>query len=147
MVLCLNVAFLPKVLSHTHLNQSIQFAHFDSPSEEGGSELLCPVRALKAYIAATASIRQSAEMFVCHSGPNRGCTLSRRRLFHWVVDTITHAYGASGTTSGIFTRFYRANVANPRAMIVVLRLSSAASNEYGGCWILCDLVSMGRSVL
>ena len=61
-----NVAFLPKVISRTHLNQPIQLARFDSPSEEGRSELLCPVRALKAYIAATASIRQS-ESIVCVS--------------------------------------------------------------------------------
>ncbi|KAK0136957.1 hypothetical protein N1851_026823 [Merluccius polli] len=95
-VLWPNVAFLPKVLSRTHLNQPIRLARFDSPSEEGRSELLCPVRALRAYIAATAGIRQSEQLFVCHGGPNRGCALSKQRLSHWVVDAITHAYGASG---------------------------------------------------
>ncbi|KAK0147606.1 hypothetical protein N1851_012909 [Merluccius polli] len=95
-VLWPNVAFLPKVLSRTHLNQPIRLARFDSPSEEGRSELLCPVRALRAYIAATAGIRQSEQLFVCHGGPNRGCALSKQRLSHWVVNAITHAYGASG---------------------------------------------------
>ncbi|KAK0130707.1 hypothetical protein N1851_034661 [Merluccius polli] len=95
-VLWPNVAFLPKVLSRTHLNQPIRLARFDSPSEEGRSELLCPVRALRAYIAATAGIRQSEQLFVCHGGPNRGCALSKQRLSHWVVDAIAHAYGASG---------------------------------------------------
>ncbi|KAK0156350.1 hypothetical protein N1851_000347 [Merluccius polli] len=88
--------FLPKVLSRTHLNQPIRLTRFDSTSEEGSSELLCPVRALKAYIAATASIRQSEQLFVCHDGPNWGCALSKQRLSHWVIDAITHAYGASG---------------------------------------------------
>ncbi|KAK0155322.1 hypothetical protein N1851_002331 [Merluccius polli] len=95
-VLWPNVAFLSKVLSRTHLNQPIRLARFDSSSEEGRSELLCPVRALRAYIAATAGIRQSEQLFVCHGGPNRGCALSKQRLSHWVVDAITHAYGASG---------------------------------------------------
>ncbi|KAK0139592.1 hypothetical protein N1851_023527 [Merluccius polli] len=95
-VLWPNVAFLPKVHSRTHLNQPIRLARFDSPSEEGRSELLCPVRALRAYIAATAGIRQSEQLFVRHSGPNRGCALSKQRLSHWVVDAIMHAYGASG---------------------------------------------------
>ncbi|KAK0150202.1 hypothetical protein N1851_008886 [Merluccius polli] len=95
-VLWANVAFLPKVLSRTHLNQPIRLARFDSPSEECRSELLCPVRALRAYIAATAGIRQSEQLFVCHGGPNRGRALSKQRLSHWVVDAIAHAYGASG---------------------------------------------------
>ncbi|KAK0136265.1 hypothetical protein N1851_027837 [Merluccius polli] len=151
-VLWPNVAFLPKVLSRTHLNQPIRLARFDSPSEEGRSELLCPVWALRAYIAATAGIRQ-------------GCALSKQRLSHWVVDAIVHAYGASGcpppsgvrchstrsvatswaalrgvpleaicaaaswATPGTFTRFYRVNVAGHCPMAAVLRPSSADSKE------------------
>ena len=84
------------VLPRNHLNQPIQLAHFDPPSEEGGYELLCPVRALRAYISATADIRQSKQLFVCHGGPNRGRALTKQRLSHWVVDTITQAYRASG---------------------------------------------------
>ncbi|KAK0151644.1 hypothetical protein N1851_007054 [Merluccius polli] len=153
-VLWPNVAFLPKVLSRTHLNQPIRLARFDSPSEEGRSELLCPVRALRAYIAAAAGIRQ-------------GCALSKQRLSHWVVDAIAHAYGASGrpppsgvrchstrsvatswaalrgvpleaicaaaswATPGTFTRFYRVNFAGHCPMAAVLRPSSADSKE---CW-------------
>ncbi len=49
-----NVAFLPKVLAATYVNQPIRLARFDMPAEEGGSSLLCPVRALRAYIGATA---------------------------------------------------------------------------------------------
>lgn len=91
-----NVAFLPKVLSHAHLNQPIRLARFDPPPGEGpGLELLCPVRALRAYVGATARIRRAEQLFLCHSGANKGGALSRQRLSHWIVDTIGHAYEAS----------------------------------------------------
>ena len=81
---------------HAPILTNLSSCCFDSPSEEGKSELLCPVRVLKAYIAATASIRQSEHLFVCHSGPDRDCALSKQRLSHWIVNAITHAYGAGG---------------------------------------------------
>ncbi|KAK5895025.1 hypothetical protein CesoFtcFv8_011654 [Champsocephalus esox] len=91
-----NVAFLPKVLPLAHSNRPIQLARFNIPQENGTPELLCPVRALRAYIDATACIRQSEQLFVCHGGTRKGHALSKQRLSHWVVDTITCAYGASG---------------------------------------------------
>ena len=90
-----NVAFLPKVLTTTYVNQPIKLACFDPPSGEGGSPLLCPVRALQAYIDATAGIRQGDQLFVCYGGPRRGSALSKQRLSHWIVDTIEHAYRTS----------------------------------------------------
>ncbi|XP_074544636.1 uncharacterized protein LOC141804209 [Halichoeres trimaculatus] len=62
-----NAAFLPKVLSRAHLNQPIRLARFDPPSgeTEDEPELLCPVRALRVYTAATAGLRrQRAESAV-----------------------------------------------------------------------------------
>ena len=56
--------------------------------------LLCPVRALRAYIRATKRIRRSEQLFLCHAGPNKGCALSKQRLSHWIVETINHAYSA-----------------------------------------------------
>ena len=44
----------------------------------------------------SADIRQSEQLFVCHGGPNRGRALTKQRLSHWVLDTITQAYRASG---------------------------------------------------
>ena len=92
-----NTAFLPKVLSTAHLNQPIRLAQFNPPLGERTDqlELLCPVRALRAYIGATARIRRSDQLFVCHGGPTKGGALSKQRLSHWVVDTISHAYQAS----------------------------------------------------
>ena len=132
---------------------------------------------LKAYIVATASIQQSEQLFVCHDGPNRGRALSNQRLSHWVVNAITHAYGASGRPppSGVrchstrsvatswaalrgvplealccgimgnawhFHKVLQCKRAGPYPMGAVLRPSSAASNEWAGCWNLCDLVGM-----
>ena len=74
-----NTAFLPKVLSRSHFNRPIQLAQFDPPSGEGEerSRLLCPVRALRAYVQTTAGIRQSEQLFLCYGGPRRGCALSK----------------------------------------------------------------------
>ena len=90
-----NIAFMPKVLSAAHLNQPIRLAQFiPPPGETGRMELLCPVRALRAYVRATKRIRRSEQLFLCYGGPNKGCALSKQRLSHWIVDTISHAYGA-----------------------------------------------------
>ena len=92
-----NVAFLPKVLATSHLNQPIRLAQFNPPPGESADrlELLCPVRALRAYVGATERIRRSEQLFICHGGRNKGHALSKQRLSHWIVDTISHAYGAS----------------------------------------------------
>ena len=139
-----NVAFLPKVLPGNHLNQPIQLARFDPPSGEDGSELLCPLRALRAYISATTGIRQSEQLFVCHGGPNRGCALTKQRLSHWIVETITHAYGASGrpppsrvrchstrsvSTSWAALRGVPLRTISPHPMGMVLMPSSAVSRQ------------------
>lgn len=93
-----NMAFLPKVWSRAHLDHPIQLAQYAPPPGEGGDqpEFLCPVRALRAYVAATASIRRSDQLFLCYGGPRRGCAVSKQRLSHWLVDVISHAYEASG---------------------------------------------------
>ena len=90
------VAFLSKVLPLAHSNRPIQLACINIPQESGTPELLCPVRALGAYVDATACIRQSEQLFVCHGGTRKACALSKQRLSHWVVDTIAHASGTSG---------------------------------------------------
>ena len=92
-----NTAFLPKVPSAVNINRPIRLARFTPPSGEAASqlELLCPVRALRAYIKATAHVRRAEQLFVCHDGARKGRALSKQRLSHWVVETIAHAYEAS----------------------------------------------------
>ena len=67
------------------------------PSGEGEerSRLLCPVRALRAYVQTTADMRQSEQLFVSYGGPRRGCALSKQRLSTWIVDVIAQAYKAN----------------------------------------------------
>ena len=91
-----NTAFLPKVLATAHLNQPIRLAQFNPPPGEQTDQLkLCPVRALRSYLGATTRIRRSEQLFLCHGGANKGHALSKQRLSHWVVDTITQAYHIS----------------------------------------------------
>ena len=93
-----NMAFVPKVVSGAHSNRPLVLARFQPPSEGSGhnSELLCPVRVLEAYIAATACVRHSDQLFLCYGGPKMGRPLSKQRLSHWIVGVICHAYRAGG---------------------------------------------------
>nr|XP_061802709.1 uncharacterized protein LOC133593969 [Nerophis lumbriciformis] len=89
-----NVAFMPKVLAGSRCNCPLRLARYRPPPGEGGSrqELLCPVRALRLYVDSTASFRRSSQLFVCYGARGRGSALSKQRLSHWVVDTISYSY-------------------------------------------------------
>nr|XP_061795427.1 uncharacterized protein LOC133586985 [Nerophis lumbriciformis] len=89
-----NVAFMPKVLAGSRCNRPLRLARYRPPPGEGGSrqELLCPVRALRLYVDSTASFRRSSQLFVCYGARGRGSALSKQRLSHWVVDTISYSY-------------------------------------------------------
>lgn len=93
-----NTAFVPKVVSRGHSNRPLTLARFQPQSGAPGqtSELLCPVRALEAYVAATAGMRRSDQLFLCYGGPKVGRPLSKQRLSHWIVDVICHAYRGGG---------------------------------------------------
>jgi len=58
--------------------------------------LLCPVRALRAYVDRTRCFRTSDQLFVCYGGSQKGRALSKQRLSHWIVDTIALAYQQQG---------------------------------------------------
>lgn len=91
-----NVAFLPKTLPRGHVNRPIYLARFVPPAADDDLRVLCPVRALAAYVDATAHVRQTEQLFVCYGGHTRGCALSKQRLSHWIVDTISCAYRVNG---------------------------------------------------
>lgn len=89
--------FLKCWLGHT--STSLFSLHSSIPlleEDEGGSRLLCPVRALIAYIEATACIWWLDHFFVCCSGPKKGCALSKELLSHCIMDATTTAYDAMG---------------------------------------------------
>ncbi|KAK7907526.1 hypothetical protein WMY93_016138 [Mugilogobius chulae] len=82
-------SFRPKVLSSASIISPLQLARFGTGSS---NEPLCPVRALEAYISATAEMRRSERLFVCYAGSRKGSALSTQRLARWVVEVIKHAY-------------------------------------------------------
>lgn len=57
-----HVSYVPKVTSAVSRCSMLQLARFDTGAP---SEPLCPVRALEAYICATAPVRKSDHLFVC----------------------------------------------------------------------------------
>lgn len=92
-----NPSFLPKVLKPSTINQVIELDAFRPDPLCSGEELdhcsLCPVRALHTYIEQTHQLRQShTQLFVCFDKKCAGKPVSKQRLSHWIVDTISQAY-------------------------------------------------------
>ena len=92
--------FLPKRGPPSQVNQAIELAAFSPPSSLQQatelSEKLCPVRALREYVGATALFRKSDQLFVCYGGCRKGQPLSKQRLSKWIVEVIVHAYTSQG---------------------------------------------------
>ncbi len=95
-----NPAFLPKVISPFHMNQSVELMAFHPPPfsspEEERLHMLCPVRAVRCYIDRTRTVRQTEQLFICHGSRSLGQPLSKQRLSHWIVDAIKLAYESAG---------------------------------------------------
>lgn len=94
-----NPAFHPKVWE-SRTSQSFVLRPFNPPQRGdvvvGGQSLLCPVRALRAYIRRTQAERTTDQLFVCYRPNCRGQPVSKARLSHWVVETIQEAYKQAG---------------------------------------------------
>ena len=85
----------PKVLSTDPRSRVIELAALP----ETGSSVpvtLCPVRALRAYLTRTQSIRKTNQLFVCHGERAKGQALSTQRMSHWLTEAIRLAYEAAG---------------------------------------------------
>ncbi len=68
----------------------------ESASTDPVLALLCPVRALRIFVDRTRSFRSSEQLFVCHGGQQKGKSVSKQRLAHWIVEAITLAYQSQG---------------------------------------------------
>lgn len=53
---------------------------------------LCPVRALRAYMDRTSLIRRNDQLFISWAHLHTENLISKQRLSHWLVETITLAY-------------------------------------------------------
>ncbi len=94
------MGYVPKSLSTPFKIQTVSLSALSSESaassEADAQTSVCPVRALRIYIDRSASFRQSNQLFVCYGGCARGRAVSKQRLSHWIVDTITAAYTNQG---------------------------------------------------
>ena len=69
------------------------------PAEAGLGDLsLFPVRVLKTYVDRTAPWRESDQLLSVRT-QNRGCAVTKQRMSHWLVETISLAYEARGLAS------------------------------------------------
>ena len=67
-------------------------------SSDPRRQRLCPVRALRRYVTATAELRRSDQLFVCFSPGKLGSPLSKQRLSQWFIEVVKAAYDQAGQT-------------------------------------------------
>lgn len=98
-VLRLNPAFLPKVPTPDHLNREVVLkAFYPVPRSnlEKGFRLLCPVRALRLYLAKSGYVRQSPQLFVSYQAGKQGGAVSKATIARWIKQMILCAYRQMG---------------------------------------------------
>ncbi|XDV45554.1 hypothetical protein PO909_013639 [Leuciscus waleckii] len=98
--------YIPKV--PTNVARPIVLQAFCPPpfqnADQEANNLLCPVRALDAYVHRAALWRKSDQLFVCFGSPNKGGPVSKQRMSKWVVEAISLAYEAAGQPSPLAVR-------------------------------------------
>ncbi len=93
--------YIPKV--PTNVARSIMLQAFCPPpfqnSDQERPNLLCPVRALDAYVHRAALWRKTEQLFICFGPPNKGSPASKQRMSKWVVEAISLVYKSAGQPS------------------------------------------------
>ncbi|XDV46928.1 hypothetical protein PO909_016730 [Leuciscus waleckii] len=88
--------YVPKSLNTPFRVQVISLSALPVPDEERDAGLLCPVRALRAYVSRSSVFRQTEQLFVSFSGRSKGLAASKQSLSRWIVDAIALAYASKG---------------------------------------------------
>ncbi|XDV14461.1 hypothetical protein PO909_014706 [Leuciscus waleckii] len=88
--------YVPKSLNTAFRAQVISLSALSVPDEERDASLLCPVRALRAYVSRSSVFRQTEQLFVSFSGHSKGLAASKQSLSRWIVDAIVLAYASKG---------------------------------------------------
>ncbi|XDV36868.1 hypothetical protein PO909_006583, partial [Leuciscus waleckii] len=83
--------YVPKVPTTPFRDQVVNLQALPLEEADPALALLCPVRALRAYVDRTRCFRTSDQLFVCYGGKLKGKALSKQRLSHWIVDAIALA--------------------------------------------------------
>ncbi len=90
--------YVPKVPAN--VARSIMLQAFCPPSFQNADQerhnLLCPVRALDAYVHRAALWHKNEQLFVCFGPTNNGSPASKQRMSKWVVEAISLAYESAG---------------------------------------------------
>ncbi len=66
--------------------------------------LLCPVRALDAFVHRAAQWHKNEQLFVYFGPPNKGSPASKQKMSKWVVEAISLAYESAGQPSPMAVR-------------------------------------------
>ncbi|XDV26793.1 hypothetical protein PO909_030425 [Leuciscus waleckii] len=88
--------YTPKVSTTPFRDQVVNLQVLPSEEADPALTLLCPVRALHAYLDRAQCFRTSDQLFVCYCGKPKGKALSKQRLSHWIVYPIALAYQQQG---------------------------------------------------
>ncbi len=77
--------------------------HFQNMDQERHN-LLCPVRALDAYVHTAALWHKNEQLSKCFGPPNKGSPASKQRMSKWVVEAISLAYESASQPSPMALR-------------------------------------------
>ncbi|KAL0204609.1 hypothetical protein M9458_002627, partial [Cirrhinus mrigala] len=88
--------YVPKVPTTSFRDQVVTLQAIPSQEDDPNLTLLCPVHALRIYLERTQPFRRSEQLFVSYGGQQKGKTVSKQRISHWLVDAIRMAYQARG---------------------------------------------------
>ncbi len=89
-------SYVPKLPTSPFGDRVVSLRALPLEEADPAKALLCPVRALRCYVDRMRSFRTSDQLFVCHGGRQKGNAVSKQRMAHWIVDSITLAYQAQG---------------------------------------------------
>ncbi len=98
--------YIPKVPANVARSIMLQ-AFCPPPFQDADQErhnLLCPVRALDAYVHRAALWRKNEQLFICFGPPNQGSPASKQRMSKSVVEAISLAYESAGQPSPMAVR-------------------------------------------
>ena len=117
--------YVPKV--PTNVARSIILPAFHPPphvsADQAKLHLLCPVRALEAYVHRTSGWRKSDQLFVCFGLSKKGSPVSKQTISKWIVEAISSAYEVRNLPSLLLIKAHSTRgVAFPRALLAGVSL-------------------------
>ncbi|KAL0199365.1 hypothetical protein M9458_007905, partial [Cirrhinus mrigala] len=123
--------YVPKVPTTPFRDQVVNLQALPLEEADPASALLCPVRALRTYVARTRHFRCTEQLFVCFGGQQKWNAVSKQRLAHWVVDAICLSYQNQGEPCPLGVRAHSTrSVASSYALG---RLGSYPSADTSAC--------------